>query len=200
MAFRDTIEQIQAIDLSDIDRIGVWPLVVRIALWLLAMVLIFVATYFVFIKDLNLQLESAERKEAQLRQAFETKAHEAQNLEEYRAQMVVLGEQLRGLVSQLPTETEEPGLLEDIAEVGRRSGLDITKTDFQSEVVGEIYIERPIQLSARGGYHEFGAFVSGLAGMPRIVTLHNFKLTADTSGRLLTMNIGAKTYRYKAQE
>ena len=200
MNLQETFEQIQNLDLSDIDRIGVWPIFVRAALWVAAVVVIFVATYFLFIKDLQVQLGNAERREIQLRSDFEGKAAEAQYLDDYRAQMQTLEEQLQGLVSQLPTETEQPELLVDIEEKGALSGLEITDTDFLDEQVGEIYVERAIKLSATGGYHEFGTFVSGLAGMPRIVTLHDFKLTSESNTGALEIDLTAKTYRYKSQD
>lgn len=200
MALADTFEQLQDLDLSDIDRIGVWPVFVRAALWVVAVIVIFAAAYFLFIKDLQVQMESAVRKEVQLRKDYEIKAADARYLEDYRAQMATLKDQLEGLVSRLPTETEQPELLVDIDNKASGSGLEDTKLDFQNEVVGDIYIEKPIQMSAKGAYHEFGAFVSGLAGMPRIVTLHNFKLTSESITGALDISITAKTYRYKAQE
>jgi type IV pilus assembly protein PilO len=200
MALADTLEQIQNLDLSDVDRIGVWPIAVRVALWLAAIALIFAATYFVFIKDLNQQLQSAEKKEQQLRQTFTTKALEAANLEELKQQMVAMEETFRGLVSQLPSDTEVPGLIEDIEEKGAAAGLNIHSTTFQQERAAEFYVELPIQIKVQGNsYHDLGGFVSGIAGMPRIVTLHDFTI-APAGSQGLDMSILAKTYRYKGQE
>lgn len=200
MALTDTFEQLQNLDLSDVDRIGVWPIFVRAALWFAAVVVIFVVTYFLFIKDMQLQLQTTERRETQLKTEFENKAAEALYLDEYREQMTTLQEQLQGLLSRLPTESEQPELLEDIDNKALDSGLEDPKYDFPKEVAREIYIERPIQISAKGAYHEFGTFVSGLAGMPRIVTLHDFKLSSESSSGAVSINVTAKTYRYKAQE
>lgn len=201
MALADTIEQIQNVDLSDVERIGVWPIAVRAGLWLAAIALIFAATYFVFIKDLNLQLQSAEQKEQQLRSTFESKALEAANLEELKQQMVAMEETFQGLVSQLPSDTEVPGLIEDIEEKGASAGLNINSTSFQKETAAEFYVELPIQVKVQGNsYHDLGGFVSGIAGMPRIVTLHDFSVTPSSGSRGLDMTILAKTYRYKGQE
>lgn len=200
-SFADTIEQIQNIDWSDVDRIGVWPLVVRIALWVGAMAVILGGTYFFFVKDMNLRLQSAERKELQLRRDFESKALEAANLEELKQQMVTMEETFQGLVSQLPSDTEVPGLIEDIEEKGATSGLSIGSTAFQQERAAEFYVELPIQIQVRGNsYHDLGGFVSGIAGMPRIVTLHDFEIKPTADSRSLSMSILAKTYRYRGQD
>lgn len=201
MALADTLEQIQNVDLSDVDRIGVWPIAVRAALWLAAIAVIFAATYFLFIKDMNQELQSTQQKEQQLRKTFESKALEAANLEELKQQMVAMEEAFRGLVSQLPSETEVAGLIEDIEAKGAAAGLNIHSTTFQQERAAEFYVEKPIQMKVQGNsYHDLGGFVSGIAGMPRIVTLHDFSIAPSAGGRGLDMTILAKTYRYKGQE
>lgn len=201
MSWADTIEQIQNIDLSDIERIGVWPLVVRAAIWLGVFILILTATYFISIKDMNLRLQSAERKEVQLRRDFESKALEAANLDELKQQMATMEETFQGLVSQLPSDTEVPGLIEDIEEKGSVAGLSIGSTAFQQERAAEFYVELPIQIQVQGNsYHDLGGFVSGIAGMPRIVTLHDFEITPTSGSRGLNMRILAKTYRYRGQD
>lgn len=199
MAFADTIQEIQNIDLSDVERIGTWPVIVRIVLWVAAVAAIFGATYFFFIKDLNIQFDRVKAEEQQLRVDFEKKAHEAANLDDYRAQMLAMEEAFEGLVAQLPSEIEVPGLLEDISEKATASSLNVVSQTFQAERAGEFYIELPIELKVQGSYHDFGGFVSGIAGLPRIVTLHDFSISSG-AGRTLNMTILAKTYRYKTQE
>jgi type IV pilus assembly protein PilO len=104
------------------------------------------------------------------------------------------------LKQQLPKDTEVPGLLEDIDEKGVDSRLEIQSITLLPEVASEFYIELPIEIKVSGGFHEFGAFVSGVAGMPRIVTLHDFSIGKKDKGSNLSMTINAKTYRYKEQE
>lgn len=196
------LEQAKNFDISEVDwqRVGVWPLPARIAVCVLAMILIVVAGYFLFIKDKNLELENAQRQEQTLRTSFEKKADEAANLEGYREQMVKMEESFEAILKQLPSDTEVPGLLEDIDEKGVSSRLDIAKIELQPEQSSEFYVELPIKIEVTGGYHEFGAFVSGIAGMPRIVTLHDFTIKRLNNKSALQMDILAKTYRYKAQD
>ena len=102
------------------------------------------------------------------------------------------------LVRQLPSDTEVPGLLEDITNRGIASGLEFTSIDLQPEQAAEFYVELPIKMVVEGTYHDLGAFVSGIAGLPRIVTLHDFDIVpGDESDGSLTLSITAKTYRYK---
>ncbi|WP_444926460.1 type 4a pilus biogenesis protein PilO [Microbulbifer sp. TRSA002] len=202
MALADTIKQLNEIDFNDIDftRIGVWPLSGRIAVLVLSAALVIGAGYYFLIKDIYSKFEFSVNKESDLFSQFEKKQFEAANLEAYRAQLFEMEETFGALLKQLPKDTEVPGLLEDIDEFGSGSGLTINKVELEQERVGEFYVELPIRIEVQGSYHEFGAFVSGIAGMPRIVTLHDFDVSTERGdGGLLNMIINAKTYRYKGQ-
>ncbi len=199
----EMMEQIRGFDINALDweRVGVWPLLGRAFLWLLAIVVILVAIYFLKVKDKNVQLERAQAQEITLKKDFEKKAFEAANLEKYRKQIADMEKSFDALKKQLPDDTEVPDLVDDIDEKGVQSRLIIDSITLQTEKPAEFYIELPIDIKVTGGYHEFGAFVSGIAGMPRIVTLHDFSIKRESnSGSALKMEIQAKTYRYKDQE
>ncbi|BBM01042.1 type 4a pilus biogenesis protein PilO [Microbulbifer sp. GL-2] len=203
MALADTLKQLQDLDINDIDfsRVGVWPLAGRIALLLIISSILVAVGYYLWIGNLYTNLERAANKERELFGQFEIKQFEAANLDVYRDQLVEMKETFGALLKQLPKDTEVPGLLEDIDEYGRGSGLTIEKVALEDELIGEFYVELPIRIEVQGGYHEFGSFVSGIAGMPRIVTLHDFTISTNKDGGgLLEMVINAKTYRYKDQE
>ncbi len=197
------MEQLQDFDINDIDwdRIGVWPAPARVFVALMAVAVIVFGAFYFIVRDKNSSLEKKEAEERSLRQSFERKAFEAANLDRYRAQMIEMEESFGALVKQLPSSTEVPGLLDDIDEKGVQSRLTIKSITPQSERATEYYVELPIKIVVDGGYHEFGTFVSGIAGMPRIVTLHDFSIrSAGSSNSMLTMDILAKTYRYRAQD
>lgn len=202
MSFQDSLEQLKDFDVNniDFDKVGVWPWPAKVLVCLLLVALIFVAVYYMKISDLNLELESVVAKEQSLRSTFEKRSFEAANLEAYKAQMEEMKVTFESLLSRLPAKTEVPGLLEDIGTRGNESGLTNVNINFQPDVVAEYYIEVPISISVDGGYHDMGGFVSGVAGMPRIVTLHDFTIAASKESRTLNMKISAKTYRYKSQE
>ena len=140
----------------------------------------------------------AAKKELKLLEQYESKAFQAANLDAYRQQMIELDETFGALLKQLPKDTEVPGLLEDITEVAYGSGLSMKSISLQPERASEFYIELPIKIDVTGNYHDFGSFVSGVAALPRIVTLHDYSIT-QTNGTLLNLVIEAKTYRYKAE-
>jgi len=200
VALQDMIRDLRELDLSELslDNIGSWPLPVKAAAWVLAFVVFVVIGYVYNISDLRDQLAQVETKELDLKKEFEDKAFKAANLEALRKQMKEMEESFGALVSQLPTDTEVPGLLEDITNKGVESGLEIKSIKLQPEQAKEFYVELPISIEVTGTYHDFGTFVSGNAGLPRIVTLHDFKMVSDpkTPG-VLSMSIAAKTYRYK---
>ena len=186
-------------DLQDLDTIGVWPTPVKVLLVLVVFSACLAAGFFLHIQNLQTTLQNVTNEEAQLRVEFEQKAFLAANLEEYRAQTVEMEASFTELLRQLPSETEVPGLIDDVTNTGEGSGLEFSNFELPEEQVQEFYIEIPINLNAVGSYHDFGTFVSGVASLDRIVTLHDFVITGRTDS-LLDMNILARTYRYKEVE
>jgi type IV pilus assembly protein PilO len=153
MAISDTLKQLRDIDFAELEfnTIGVWPLPVKILLLIGIFVVVLVGGYFFHIKDQNLRLEKLEQEEARLKQTFKDRAFEAANLEAYRAQMAEVEESFGALLAQLPSDTEVPGLLEDITEIGYGSSLEIQSITLQPERAAEFYVELPIRIVARGG-------------------------------------------------
>lgn len=200
MSFMDKLRDLNDLDLSeiDLDSIGVWPVAGRVAVLVILFILVLAGGWYFSIKNLGERLERTQANEVELRREFEAKAHQAANLEAYREQVAELEKTFEALLAQLPSDTEVPGLLDDITEIGRGSSLNIQSIELQPERADEYYIELPIKIVASGGYHDFGAFVGGVASLPRIVTLHNYTIKALPGGGL-NLEIDAKTYRYKAQ-
>ena len=197
------VEQLQNFDINDIDweRVGVWPLPARLFLFVVAFAVIVAGGYFFVVKDKTILLERAQAEEVNLKRSFEGKAHEAANLDAYRTQMVKMQESFGEVIKQLPEEIEVPDLLEDLDSKVADSRLEMVHIDPLESKNTEFYVELPIQIEVLGGYHEFGAFVSGVAGMPRIVTLGDFTISeGNNKTGQLRMKILAKTYKYKAQE
>jgi type IV pilus assembly protein PilO len=199
MAIENIIKSLQEIELSELtaDNIGSWPIVVKAATWILVFVLVSVGGYFGVIQAMEAELEKSQAQEQSLKSSYKNKAHEAANLEAYRQQMLDIEENFGALLSQLPSDTEVPGLLDDISNAGVSNGLQFNKIGLLPEKKKEFYIELPIAISVEGNYHDIGAFVSSVAALPRIVTLHDFTVERGKAGGNLVMKIQAKTYRYK---
>ena len=200
MAIEDTLRSLREFDFGNLDyeNVGSWPTPIKVGAALLVLAFLLVGGYYYQIDGLREKLNSERNSEADLRRDFERKSFEAANLEAYKRQMLEMEESFGALVSQLPSDTEVPGLLEDITNKGEQNGLAISKIDLLPEVPQEFYIELPISIVAVGSYHDLGAFISGMAGLPRIVTLHDFNIRASgTNTSQLQMNIVAKTYRYR---
>ncbi|MBT4833237.1 MAG: type 4a pilus biogenesis protein PilO [Porticoccaceae bacterium] len=200
MSFQDSLKELKDIDFADLDmqQIGVWPASVKTVLLMLVFIVVLLAGYLFKVKELRHQYQIASNKETSLLQQYETKAFQAANLQAYRQQMLELDETFGALLKQLPKDTEVPGLLEDITEVAYASGLSMKAISLQPEKVSEFYVELPIKIDVIGDYHDFGSFVSGVAALSRIVTLHDYSIEAG-NGSLLNMVIEAKTYRYKEE-
>ncbi|MBV1932556.1 MAG: type 4a pilus biogenesis protein PilO [Porticoccaceae bacterium] len=184
----------------NIENIGMWPVLYRGLVCAIVLVLILVLGYFLQLKDLYVVLDSAIAKEKVLRASYEEKAFEVANLEAYRIQMAELEESFSVLLGQLPGDTEVPGLLEDITDLGYGSSLEIKTISLQPEKAKEFYVELPIKIVAEGGYHDVATFVSGVAGLPRIVTLHDYSLKFNKGEDRQVFELEAKTYRYKGEE
>ena len=203
MSWVDRLRELNELDLNDLDleNIGAWPAAARAIVAAMLFVLIVVLGYYYHIAHLSDRLDASERKELELRREFERKAFEAQSLDAYKLQLQELRDSFGALVSQLPSDTEVPGLLEDISSKGALNGLTIESINLLEEVREEFYVELPIAIEATGSYHDLGAFISGMAGLPRIVTLHDFdiEMSGDDSSNL-SMEITAKTYRYRDKD
>jgi type IV pilus assembly protein PilO len=199
--FSDSIRELKTFDWNDIsdpESIGVWPGAVKLVLLIILFAACLGAGYWFFIKTRQEELARVAAAELTLRADLESKAVLAANLQSYRAQMVAMNETFGALLSQLPSQTEVPGLLDDISFTGFGTGLELNTIQLQPERAQEFYIELPINIIATGNYHDFGAFVSGVASLSRIVTLHDFNITAGANRNELTMRISARTYRYNA--
>lgn len=200
MSWLDPLKELNEIDLAnlDLENVGSWPAAARTLLVVLLFIVLVLGGYYYHVAALSDRLQATEAEELDLLRQFERKSFEAVNLEAYKAQLVEMRESFGALVSQLPSDTEVPGLLEDISAKGELNGLRIESIDLLDEVLEEFYVELPISITANGSYHDLGAFVSGMAGLPRIVTLHDFEIVMDGGESAnLRMDLVAKTYRYK---
>ncbi len=190
----DLQEWIDTINGLDPENIGGWPMPIKIACVIIVLALVIGGGYWYTIGDQYNQLSRLQAKESSLMQTYEDKAFKAKYLDQYREQLASMKKQFGALLKQLPKDTEVPGLLEDITHTGEGSGLEINKIGLGHENEKEFYAELPINIKVTGTYHGFGNFVSGVAALPRIVTLHDFTITPK--GSLLQMDIQAMTYRY----
>jgi type IV pilus assembly protein PilO len=200
MNLNESLEGLRKIDLNDLDlnNVGSWPAAVKVIAGLILFFGVLFLGYNFHLKDLQVQLEGREAEEVTLKEQFSLKAFQAANLDAYKEQMQEMEVSFGALLKQLPSDTEVPGLLEDVTRTGLGSGLEFEEIKLLPEVEQQFYIELPIQIAVVGGYHDLATFVSGVASLPRIVTLHDFELVASgaESTSKLRMNILAKTYRY----
>lgn len=203
MSLADSMKKLNDFDINDLDinNAGIWPGPIKAVVALLVFGLILGGGYWFFIKDQYAQLQRVEQQEQQLRERYENKAYQVANLDVFKAQMVEMEETFGALVRQLPSETEVPGLLEDITNTARGSGLDLQEVKLQGERQRDFYSELPINIRVTGSYHELASFVSSVAGLPRIVTLHDLRIAPlGGDGDRLDMQVLARTYRYRAGE
>ena len=190
---------INDLDLTDVAR---WPAAARAVVILFLMGAVIFLGYWFHTKDQLAELAKVEEREVGLKVIFETKAKQAVNLEAYEKQLEEMRESFGAMLRQLPNKTEVADLLVDVSQTGLASGLEFRLFQPRSEVPREFYAELPISIQVIGNYHEFGDFVSGVAALPRIVTVHNVSINGGGKGAngLLTMNMTAKTYRYMDEE
>jgi type IV pilus assembly protein PilO len=197
------IEQLRTLDPRDVGR---WPLPVRGFFILLIFLVCTGLAWYLFVwNDDRPILQKAEADELDLRSQFESKQQRAANLDAYKAQLGEMERSFGAMLRQLPGKTEVPNLLVDISQTGLAAGLQEKLFQPAGEQSKGFYAELPIKIRLVGNYHEFGTFVSGIAALPRIVTLHDISITpvaADKTGGYdnLTMDVTAKTYRYIEDE
>jgi type IV pilus assembly protein PilO len=184
-------------DLNNLDpnNIGSWPLPVKLVLVLLLVAAIGGAGYYFDTQHMITELKKTEAKETELRQTFEAKWKKVANLDAFRAQLDEMNKSFGAMLRQLPDKTEVADLLVDISQTGLANGLEFQLFKPGGEARRGFYAELPIQLQMSGNYHQFGAFVSGIAALPRIVTIHDVTIK-PAGGKMLSMSAVAKTYRY----
>jgi len=190
------VEELQSLDVNDVGR---WPLAFRAAVIVLVFIAVaFAGIWFTIIKDKAPQLTRAEAVEQELRVTFENKQRKAANYDAYKAQLSQIEQSFGTMLRQLPGETEIPSLIVDISQTGLASGLQEKLFQPQAEIPKDFYAEKPIKIQLSGGYHEIAKFVSGIAALPRIVTLHNIVITPEEQGVYdsLSLEVTAQTYRY----
>ena len=202
MALQDSLDQLKNVDFSDLDinNIGSWPPALKALVMLVVLVLILVLGYNLYLSEKREQLQAAEAQERTLQADFESKAEQAANLDAYLEQKEQMKETFGALLRQLPSDTEVPGLLEDITRTAIDNELTIESITLQPEENTEFYVELPIDVVVEGSYHKIGSFVSSVANLPRIVTLHDFDIEPQNGADYLRMRIVAKTYRYLEDE
>ena len=194
----DVKEFFESFNNLDPENIGGWPLPIKIFIWIIACVVAGFLVFHLLLSDSLTQLDSVASKETTLIKEFEDKAFKASNLDAYKEQMKEMENTFGALLRQLPSDTEVPGLLEDISHTGLTAGLTFNSIQLAPETSKEFYVELPIDIEVKGGFHAFGSFVSAVATLPRIVTLHDFDIVPSKEGtQELVMKIRAKTYRYK---
>lgn len=198
MALQDSLDQLKSIDFNDLDinNIGSWPGVVKVLLMVVIFALVIGVGYSFHITGKQDTLERVAGEEEKLKKDYRDKAAQAANLEAYRQQKQEMEAAFGALLRQLPSDTEVPGLLEDITRTALDNDLTIESIDLQPERSTEFYVELPIAVVVEGSFHKIGSFVSGVANLSRIVTLHDFVIEPQREGQELRMQILAKTYRY----
>jgi len=191
-------------DLNELDlsNIGMWPAPIKAVLILILCVGIGAGYYKMHTEDQLVGLEKQQKSEQKLRKTFEKKQAKAVNLERFKAQLEEMKQSFGTMLRQLPNKTEVAELLVDVSQTGLATGLEFELFDPQGEKRKEFYAELPIKIRVKGTYHQFGAFISGLASLPRIVTIHNISIKpkGKKSGGALVMEATAKTYRYLDEE
>ena len=194
------VEELQSLDVNDVGR---WPLAFRVAvIAIVFLVVLGLGVYWFIIQDKSPQLARAQEEEQTLRVTFENKQRKAANYDAYKAQLAQIEQSFGTMLRQLPGETEIPSLIVDISQTGLAAGLQEKLFVPQAEIPRDFYAEKPIKIRLTGGYHEIGNFVSGIAALPRIVTLHNIDITPENADTYdsLSMEVTAQTYRYLDEE
>jgi type IV pilus assembly protein PilO len=195
------IDDLRNLDLNDIGR---WPFLVQSFFVVLLFVVATGAGFYFFVYDTQMpKLEKAQAEERELRNTFEAKQRKAANFSAYKAQLAEIERSFGTMLRQLPGKTEIPNLLVDISQAGLGAGLQEELFQPQEEVRKDFYAEKPIKIRLTGSYHEFGRFVSDIAALPRIVTLHDIDIAPNGKSAgfdELVLNVTAKTYRYLDEE
>ncbi|ABG39198.1 Pilus assembly protein, PilO [Paraglaciecola sp. T6c] len=192
------VKKLKELNELDFDQIAAWPFEVKTVVALFVAIIALIGGYYTLVKDKLPLLEKVQLQEVDLKASYQGKYNIAVNLPAYQEQLKRLEKDFSSMLKSLPTSNETPGLLDDITFVGTSAGLTFKLLNWQKEVPKEFYTELPIQIEVTGNYHAFGKFVSDIAALPRIVTVHDFEVSQEVSNLKLTL--AAKTYRAELTE
>ncbi|MFQ5982394.1 MAG: type 4a pilus biogenesis protein PilO [Woeseiaceae bacterium] len=196
----NVIEELRALDVNDVGR---WPFAFRAGvIGIVFAVVVGLGVYWTIIENKAPQLKRYQDDEQTLRVTFENKQRKAANYDAYKTQLAQMEQSFGTMLRQLPGETEIPSLIVDVSQTGLAAGLQEKLFQPQPEIPRDFYAEKPIKIRLSGGYHEIANFVSGVAALPRIVTLHDINITPEDKDVYdrLTMEVTAQTYRYLDEE
>jgi type IV pilus assembly protein PilO len=194
--------QLSELNELELSNIGEWPALAKGLVIVFLCGLIGFAWYYFIVSEQLRSLDRVEAEERKLRTSFEQKQQKAANLEDYKKQLQVMTESFGTMLRQLPDKTEVASLLVDVSQTGLAAGLEFELFQPAGEQDRDFYAELPIRVRVTGKYHDFGRFISGLAALPRIVTIHDVNITAQNKGgdgspgQRLTLAATVKTYRY----
>ncbi len=194
------IEELRMLDVNDVGR---WPFAFRAGvIGIVFAVVVGLGIFWTIVENKAPQLTRAQADEETLRVTFKNKQKKAANYDAYKAQLAQMQQSFGTMLRQLPGKTEIPSLIVDISQTGLAAGLQEKLFQPQSEIPKDFYAEKPIKIRLSGGYHEIANFISGIAALPRIVTLHDINITPEEKDVYdrLTMEVTAKTYRYLDEE
>ena len=194
------LEELRSLDPKEPGR---WPLPVRVGAAAAFFVVLTGALFYTLVwNERKPELETQQTEERRLREEFRSKHQKAVNLSVYEQQLKDIERSFGALLRQLPGKTEVPNLLVDISQTGLAAGLEEKLFQPMPIVKKDFYAELPIKIRLTGSYHEFGEFVSGIAALPRIVTLHDIEVKPEvtTAFDQLTLEVTARTYRYLDEE
>jgi len=195
----DWLMNLRSIDLRELDfaSVGAWSSRRKTAVALLWLSLLLVLGYLLFLLSSTTRLQQQAEAQVALKTAFESRVAQVAHLDAYVIQLHDLEAAFSAMLKQLPAQAQVPGLLDQVSQLGKANGLVIERIQWLPEVLQPFYAELPLQMTLAGGYHELGLFVSAMASLPRIVTLHDFALAPlnGTGDGQLRMTLLARTYR-----
>jgi len=204
---------LQGLDIDNLtlENLPDWPVNIKIAVLVVSCLAVILFAYWIDISSQLSDLHGLQSQETQIRTAIETEQQQAANIDIYKAQLKTVNDQFRFMLNLLPNQSEVPKLLEYISQVGAENGLEFKLFKPLPEVQQDFFVELPIQISVTGNYHQLAHFVSDIAALPRIVTMHDFVIAPQETpaggsaqppglnGEDLQMDILAKTYRYSSK-
>lgn len=203
------LEALKNLDLNDIDftNMGSWPSVAKGIVAAIVFSIVVGIGYYLFVSEQSDLLIEIERKEVELKKEFERKQAKAVNLEAYKRQMSTIKDSFKTLLQQLPKSEQMAELVDEFSYAATGAGCELEDVKFLKEKDSEFYAEKPISMKVTGGYHQLADFVSRVSRLPRIVTLHDFRISlgngdvpSSPGEKLLVMTVTAKTYRSDSEE
>jgi type IV pilus assembly protein PilO len=175
------------------------PKLPKVVLGVIGLVALAALSYFFLISPIQLRIEALVQRKTQVTTEVTQARAQVAEIERFRREIVELEKRLVLLQDRLPSEKETPTLYRALSSAAEQVGLGVSLFQPREARAKDVVSEIPITLTAEGSYHQLAKFFERVAGLPRVVTVNDFKMSGLAKAKnSMRADMTLATYMYRA--